>query len=308
MKTIVVEAPGSNQEFVELEMENPTAKADEVLIEVYATAVNPADISLRTGKMEMENGFPAILGVDIAGVIAEVGENVEKFQIGDEVFTSKELGTDGGFAEYAVASADSVINKPEELSFEEAAALGLAPLTAYQLVNTNNFKVEDGETVFVQSGSGGVGTFVVQFAKQNGAYVIATTSRNEELLEALGVDEVVNYEETDVVEEYKNKADFLIDTAGRGTETLPVVKAGGRALTVSAPFDEEEAKKQEVQAKRIGYRIEPDQLEKFAKQVVDNKLKIVIDEVFPFSVQGVQLAHKLSESGHASGKIIVKNK
>lgn len=308
MRTIVVEEPGSSQSFVEINMDKPAIKADEVLIEIHSTALNPVDIAFRTGKMEMDNGFPAILGVDIAGVVAEVGDDVTDFEVGDSVFTSKPLGTDGGFAEYVAVSEDFVVHKPEELSFEEAASLGIAALTAYQLVNLEDFKIKEGEKVLIQSGSGGVGTFAIQFAKQNGAYIIATTSRNEKLLETLGVNEVVNYKEIDVVKEYEHKVDMLIDTAGLATETLPVVKENGRALTIVTDFDEEEAAKQNISTKRLGYRINKNQLELFAKQVANNELTVVIDEVFSFTVQGIQMAHKALESGHASGKIIIKIK
>jgi NADPH:quinone reductase-like Zn-dependent oxidoreductase len=308
MKTVVMEAPGSIQEFVEKDMDKPEVKANEVLIEIHATAINPVDISLRTGKMEMEDGFPAILGVDISGIVVEIGDNVRDFEIGDQVFTSKQLGTPGGFAEYVAVSEDLVLTKPEGVSFEEAASLGIAALTAYQLVNKEPHQLKDEEKVLIQSGSGGVGTYAIQFAKQKGAHVIATTSQNEELLETLGVDEIVNYEKEDVVDKYKNQVDVLIDTAGKGTETLPVVKEGGRALTITTPFDEEKANERNISAKRLGYTIEPEQLKQIANLVADGEIKVVIDEVFPFTKEGVQLAHKLSESGHASGKIVVKVK
>lgn len=308
MKAIVVDAPGSSQSFIEMDMDKPNLKMDEVLIETYATALNPVDLSYRTGKMKMKNGFPAILGVDISGVIVDVGSNVTRFKIGDPVFTSKELGTDGGFAEYVAAAQDTLVHKPEKISFEEAASLGIAALTAYQLVNFEDFKVQEGDKVLIQSGSGGVGTFAVQFAKQNGAYVIATTSRNENLLNTLGVDEVVNYEEIDVAKEYANQIDLFIDTVGLATETLPVVKDKGRALTIVTDFDEEVSDEREIRAKRLVYQIDRDQLEIFAKQVKEEDLKVAIDEVFPFTVQGIQMAHKLLESGHASGKVLIKLK
>lgn len=308
MKAVLMEAPGSRHDFVEKEIEKPELKAYEVLIEIHVTALNPVDIIFRTGKYKMEDGFPAILSVDIAGVIAEVGSSVTAFSKGDEVFTSKKLGTPGGLAEYVAVSEELVLKKPENISFEEAASLGIAALTAYQLVNSEPINVKEGETVLIQSGTGGVGTFAVQFAKQNGAHVIATTSRNEDLLNSLGVDEIVNYKDTDVVEKYKDSADVLIDTAGRRTETLPVVKDGGRAITSSAAFDEEAADKRNISTKRLTYSIETDQLEKFAKHVADGDLKVVIDEVFEFSKSGVMRAHELLESGHAKGKIIVRLK
>jgi len=308
MKAIVMEAPGSSDNFVEKEMDKPQIDTDEVLIEVHATAVNPVDVSFRTGDIEMEEGFPAILGVDISGVVAEVGADVEQFEEGDEVFTSKYLGTVGGFAEYVAVAADLVVDKPEKASFEEAAALGLAALTAYQLINNEPHRLEAGETVLIQGASGGVGTFAVQFAKQNGATVIGTTSRNEELLASLGVDEVVNYKEQEVPVEFQEQVDLLVDTAGQGTETLPVVKEGGRAVTTVGPFNQKDAENREVTAKRLSYDVEPDHLKVFAEQFANDELTVVMDEVFPFSEEGIKEAHDRIESGHAAGKIVVKVK
>lgn len=191
MKAIVVKEAGHIEDFVEQEVDKPKVNADDVLIEVHAVSINPVDNAIRKGIMPFKLESPMILGTDIAGVVVEVGENVTDFSIGDEVFTSYKVNRGGGLAEFVSIPEKYVLKKPKKVTFEEASALGIAALTAYQLVNKESFQVQTGETVFVQGGSGGVGTYTVQFAKQNGAHVIATTSRNGELLESLGVDEVL---------------------------------------------------------------------------------------------------------------------
>ncbi|WP_164218641.1 NADP-dependent oxidoreductase [Virgibacillus sp. YIM 98842] len=306
MKAIVVNESGNIEDFKEIEADKPEVNADVILIEVRAVAINPVDSAIREGRMGFKLESPMILGTDISGVVAETGENVTDFSVGDEVFTSYKVNRGGGLAEYAAIPQKYVLKKPEKVSFEEIAALGIAALTAYQLVNKESYQVQEGETVFAQGGSGGVGTYTVQFAKQNGAHVIATTSRNEELLQSLGADEVVNYKKEDAAKVYANKADMLIDTVGRGTETLPVVVEGGRALTPAAPISEDKAVERNITVDRLVYQINTDQLNKFANQVERGDLKVVIDEVFPLTQEGVQQAYQLSVSGHAAGKIVLK--
>lgn len=308
MKAIVVEELGAVEDFMETEVDRPKVNDNDVLIEVHTVAINPVDSAIRKGRMPFKLGSPMILGTDISGVVSEVGKNVTDFAVGDEVFTSYKVNRGGGLAEYVSIPEKYVLKKPENVSFEEASALGIAALTAYQLVNKESYEVKAGETVFVQGGSGGVGTYTVQFAKQNGAHVIATTSRNEELLASLGADQVVNYKEEDVPKVYANKADILIDTVGRGTDTLPVVVEGGRALTPAAPISEDKAAERNISIDRIVYRIDTGQLNRFIDQVSKGDLKVIIDEVYTFTQDGVQKAYELSESGHAAGKIVIKVK
>lgn len=309
VKAIVVQESGNIEDFVENEVDKPSVNADDVLIDVHAVSINPVDSAIRKGRMPFKLKSPMILGTDISGVVSEVGENVSDFTKGDEVFTSYKLNHGGGFAEFVSIPEKYVVKKPEKVSFEDASALGIAALTAYQLVNKDeSYQVQEGETVFVQGGTGGVGTYTVQFAKQNGAHVIATTSRNEELLESLGIDQVVNYKEEDVPKAYVNKADMLIDTVGQGTESLPVVVENGRALTPAAPISDDKASERNITIDRISYKINTDQLKKFIDQVGRGELKVVIDEVYPFTQDGVQKAYELSVSGHAAGKIVIKAK
>lgn len=308
MKAIVVEEGGKSEDFKEAEVDVPEVNRYDVLIEVHTTSVNPVDNAIRLGKMPFSLDSPMILTSDISGVVTKVGEDVTTLSEGDEVLASNTLDGAGGLGEFISLPAKYVAKKPEKVSFEDAAGIGLAALTAYQLVNKESLEVKKGDTVFIQGGSGGVGTYAVQFAKQNGAHVIASTSRNEGLLRELGADEVVNYKEVDIPEKFADKADVLIDTAGKGTETLPVVKRGGRALTPATPISEEEAAKRDISIDHSMHEKDSDQLRKFADQVENGELRVVIDETFPYTAEGVKKAIELSESGHASGKIVIKLK
>src|SRR5690625_1412683 len=135
MNAKVVDVPGKNEDFRKGEVDIPSVEEDEVLIEVYAVSINTVDHVLREGKMPMKVDSPIILGTDLSGVVAKVGENVTEFKKGDKVFTSYKLNRGGGLAEYVSIPEKYVVKKPENVSFEEASALGIAALTAYQLVN-----------------------------------------------------------------------------------------------------------------------------------------------------------------------------
>lgn len=306
MKAIVIEQAGSAEEFKEAEVETPTVESNQVLIEVHAVSVNPVDVSIREDKMDLGLDYPIILASDIAGIVTDVGENVTKFEVGDAVFGNNEMIPGEGFAEYAAVAENLLSKKPEHVSFEQAAASGLAALTAYQLVHDAGH-VQKGDHVFVKGGSGGVGTFAIQFAKLVGADVTATTSRNEELMNKLGADKVINYEKVDPTEQ-ANDVDVLIIAVGEGNSYLKIVKDGGTAVSPATDFDENQAKTRNITAKRITYKQKADQLELFGKLIVDNKLHPIIDEEFSFTAEGVKEAHKLIESGHAAGNIIVKVK
>ena len=304
MKAIVVDQPGSYENFKESQVDTPKISSDEVLVEVYATSVNPIDIQFREGNIETE--FPAILSSDIAGVVSEVGDDVSKFEKGDAVFGRNEMDKGGGFGEYVALNQDAVVKKPTNVTFEQASTLGIAALTAYQLVHDIG-QVQNGDKVFIKGGSGGVGTFAVQLAKLASAEVFATTSKNEDLLNKLNVDHVINYEEQDPTAEVKD-VDVLIVAVGEDDGYLKVVKDGGTAVSPTTDFDQDTAGERNIKTERITHKVKLNQLEKLAELIADGKLSPVIDEEFPFTVDGVQEAHQRSESGHASGKIVVKVK
>ena len=193
MKAIVINQYGESEELVKEELEKPEIKANQLLIEMYATSINPIDWKIRAGYMadSMQQDFPLILGWDAAGVVKEVGSDVEKFKVGDEVFARPSL-ENGSYTEYLAVDENLVALKPKNISFNEAAVTPLAGLTAWQCL-VDFGKIKKGDKVLIHAGSGGVGSFAIQIAKSFGAYVLSTASAsNEDFLREMGVDEFIN--------------------------------------------------------------------------------------------------------------------
>lgn len=218
----------------------PNIKDDEVLVEIHAASINQLDAKLKSGefKMVLPYKLPLILGHDLAGVITKVGSNVKKFKVGDEVFarvTDFKIGT---FAEFIAVSEKDLALKPKNIFMEEAASLPLVALTVWQaFVEKSNLK--KGQKVFIQAGSGGVGTIAIQLAKHFGATVATTTSTsNFELVKSLGADVVIDYKTQDfetVLKDY----DFVLHSQDAKTleKSLRVLKPGGKVISISGPPD-----------------------------------------------------------------------
>ncbi|MDQ3793336.1 MAG: alcohol dehydrogenase catalytic domain-containing protein, partial [Actinomycetota bacterium] len=191
MRAMVTPQFGGPDLFEQREVEKPYPGAAEVQVRVVAAGTNPVDAKLRANGGPAGLEAPIIFGADISGVVEEVGPGVEDFAIGDEVYYTPEVfgpRSNGSYAEYHVAKADIVAEKPASLSHEEAAAVPLAGGTAYEAV-VRRLGVRVGETVLIHGGAGGVGSFAVQIAKAAGARVLATAgSGNQEVLEELGAD------------------------------------------------------------------------------------------------------------------------
>lgn len=311
MKAIVIEEYGSLNKLMEKEVNMPEIKNDQVLLEVHATSINPIDWKLREGylKEKLPLNFPIILGWDAAGIISEVGSAVTNFQIGDRVFTRPALTAEGTYAEYTAVDEDLLAKMPENLSFGEASSVPLAGMTAWQcLVDFADIKPDD--KVLIHAGSGGVGSFAVQIAKSFGAYVASTASgKNESFLEDLGVDKFINYEEEnfeDIVKDY----DIVVDTLGGEIQkkSFDVLKDGGKLVSIVEPPNEETAKSKNLKA---GFHwLEPNgkQLAELGNLIKKDQVKTNVGHTFPFSAQGLQDAHKLSETHHAKGKIVINIK
>lgn len=304
MKAIVMTEAGSVENLEERQVDKPEIKNDEVLIEVKATALNPIDTLFRKGKIPVAGDFPTILLSDIAGDIVEVGSDVSEFQKGEAVFTRNDMEAGGGLGEYVAVSAQDVVVKPEGVSYEEAATLGCAALTAYQSVN-DSAHVSSGDAVFINGANGGVGHFVVQFAKMNGAQVTATTSSQPDFLIELGADNVVNYKEEDATETRPKEYDILIDMAGNGTDMLAVVKDGGFATTPAREIDSEKAAERDIETERISHDLDTGQMTQFAQMVKDGKLDAHLHQTFPRTVKGVQEAFNTLENGGLQGKVVI---
>lgn len=310
MKAIVMNQYGDSEELVETELSKPEINPDQVLIEMHATAINPIDWVMRSGYMaeSMPVEFPFILGWDAAGVIAEVGQDVTQFKVGDEVF-ARPATENGTYAEYVAVEEDLVALKPNNISFNEAASVPLAGLTAWQCL-VDFGQIQAGDKVLIHAGSGGVGSLAIQIAKSFGAYVLSTASgKNEAFLKELGVDEFINYETTDFVDVAKD-LDLVVDTMGGEIleKSLSVVKDGGRLVSISGEPNAEKAKEREITVKSLWLNPNGKQLAELGGLIEKGEVKPYIGHTFPFTAQGLRDAHDLSATRHAKGKIVIEIK
>jgi NADPH:quinone reductase-like Zn-dependent oxidoreductase len=243
MKAFVRHIYGAPEKVLELtEVERPTPAADQLLVRVRAASVNPVDWHEITGApylVRIQQGFrrPAkhpVPGTDLAGVVEAVGTGVTRFKAGDEVFG---MGS-GTFAEYAAVREDQVAAKPANLTFEQAAAVPVAAITALQALRDSG-RISAGQKVLVNGASGGVGTFAVQIAKSFGAEVTAVcSSRNVDAAKALGADEVIDYTLADFTRGGQ-QYDLILDIAGNRplADRRSVLAAKGTLVLVGGPKD-----------------------------------------------------------------------
>ena len=291
-----------------LELNNiaiPEAKQGEVLIKIHAASVNPVDWKIRQGYLQplLNHALPLTLGWDVSGEVVAVGGGVMHLKVGDEVYSRPNIANNGSYAEYMTASAEEVALKPKNLTWQEAAGVPLAGLTAWQgLYELAN--LEAGEQVLIHGGSGAVGQFAIQLAKLRGATVYTTTSaRNTDLVLSLGADHAIDYQHVDFSE--LRDMDVVLDTIGGEVQdkSWKTIKPGGRLLSIVQTPDEAVAASHGVTASF--YFIEPDrsQLEDMARLADAGKLIVNIDS--EFSLDQVADAHERSESGRAQGKIII---
>jgi NADPH:quinone reductase-like Zn-dependent oxidoreductase len=279
------------------EAEPPEPGDGEVLIRVRAASVNPADWKARRGFREMP--LPAVLGHDASGTVE--ASRSDDFAVGDDVFG---MTASGAYAELATASAAAIARKPEALSHEQAAALPVAGMTAWQALFDRG-GLESGQTALIAGAAGGVGHLGVQFAKHAGARTIGTGSaRNRDFVLGLGADEYVDYTAQDVADAVRD-ADVVLDTVG-GEETaslVPAVGSGGIIVTIAGPPPEEAARERGARAELHITSPDSDQLARIADLVAAGDVRVELAEVLPLAE--VARAHELSESGHTRGKIVL---
>ena len=309
-RAVVINEYGGKEKLAEAKVSLPELGADQVLVKVAATSINPIDWKLREGylKQMFPWSFPIILGWDVAGEIVEVGQKVKDYHVGDRIFARPETTRFGTYADYTIVDSNLLAPVPESIAFTEAAAVPLAGLTALQALFDHG-SLKAGEKVLIHAGAGGVGTYAIQLAKNAGAYVITTASpRNHELVKKLGADEVIDYHTTDF-EEVLTDIDLVFDTMGGEIQkkSFPVLKEHGRLISVLSIEDETLAATKQIEAKAIWLRTNGEQLSELAKLMADGKLVSVIGETFPLTRQGVYDAHALSETHHAVGKIVLDN-
>ena len=311
MKAIIIEAYGDIGQFKAADLPEPEIAGKEVLVEVHAVAVNPIDWKIRAGYLQdyLPFDMPIVFGWDVSGVVKKVGAQVTDFIVGDGVLARADLKKPGAFAEMIAIEEAQLVKKPENVPFEEAAAIPLAGMTAWQML-FDKVDLKTGETVLIHGGAGGIGTFAVQLAKRAGAHVVTTASgSNKDFLLAMGVDEFIDYKKEDF-QRVVDGVDVVVDLIGGEVleRSYKVLRQGGRLVSVAEKPDQEKAKKMGITASYLNSKIKIAQLEELVGLASTGELKVVLAEVLPFTLEGVKQAHALSETRHARGKIIVKVK
>jgi NADPH:quinone reductase-like Zn-dependent oxidoreductase len=312
MRAVVMGEHGGPEVLELRDVDRPSPQPGEVLIRTSAAGVNPVDTQVRAGDWVLEEmgAPPMILGWDVAGTVEEVGEGVSGLAPGDRVFGMPRFpGLGRCDAEYVAAPADQVARAPASLSDEEAGALPLAGLTAWQaLVDTA--RVGEGDRVLIQAAAGGVGHLAVQIAKARGAQVIGTARADKhDFLRELGVDEPVDYTGRPI-DEAISEVDVVVDTVSEDDAgllaSLATLRKGGRLVVIAGDLSDEVANAAGQQGKRAAEMlVAPDRagLESLAALADEGRLRVVIEESFPLE-RAVE-AHERLEAGRVSGKLVL---
>jgi alcohol dehydrogenase len=331
MKAFVLDRYGKGRELQLADVATPEPRDDEVLVQVHAAGLNLLDAKIRDGefKLILPYRLPLILGHDVAGVVVKVGSRVRQFKPGDEVYARADDLRIGSLAEMIAIREASLALKPKALSMVEAASIPLVGLTAWQaLIELAGLK--KGQKVFIQAGSGGVGTLAIQLARHVGATVATTASRASfELLKGLGADIVIDYRTEDFEQVLKNYDVVLHSQDAAALEkSLRVLKPGGRLISISGPADPAFARnigaswfvKLVIRLLSVGVRkraarlglnysflfMRPSgpQLREIAALIDAGAIRPVVDRVLPFEATNEALAYV--RSGRAKGKVVVK--
>lgn len=332
MRAVVMTGYGGEDVVQVSEMPRPKLRDNEVLVAVDSVGINPVDIKIRKGEMRplLTYKLPMIIGADLSGTVVEIGPKVTRFKKGDEVYACLTNGM-GAFAEYVAATEDRFSLKPKNLTFEQAASLPTVALTVYQALH-EIAKVKAGQKVFIESGSGGLGTFAIQFAKALGAEVATSTSGgNVEWVKGLGADHVINYHEQKF-ENILNNYDVVFHSVESEPTTrgFSILKPGGHLLSVVGPPDFKFAKSRGLNiffkflCALLGWKVTKlskktgtsytfvfaessgMQLSEIATLVENGKIKPVVDRVFPMDQVKEALAYVAL--GRSKGKVVLKIK
>ncbi|HEX8503802.1 MAG TPA: NADP-dependent oxidoreductase [Hymenobacter sp.] len=316
MKAVRINAFGGPEVLQIEDVTRPVPAADEILVKVYASGVNPVDWVVREGGNDALRPYltlPLTLGWDAAGVVAELGSEVTGFKIGDAVYGVPNFPGDGSYAEYCAAKASQFARKPQSLGFTEAAGVPLAGLTAWTALFEQG-QLQAGQRVLIQGASGGVGGFAVQFAKAKGAYVIGTASAgNLEYVRQLGADEVLDYR-TQPVEDLVRGVDVVLeasplrDNAAR-VKAVAALKEGGILVSVNVDFPFDEAVQAALASKKATGELSNNQprqewLQEIARLIDAGQVKVVISKVYPLAQ--VADAHRESQTWHVQGKLVLE--
>ena len=332
MISLMIKKYGDLEQSLEFqEIPVPVIQPNQLLIRTQAASFNPLDYKIVRGdfKAVRKIQFPQGIGRDVSGIVEKIGKSIKGFKVGDKVFSRIDENLVGTMAEYVVSNEEDVALMPSNLSFNEAASIPLAGLTAYQsLVDVAQLSSQ--ENVLIYAGSGGVGTIAIQLAKHLGAYVTATAStKNVDMVKKLGTDQVIDYTKENFQEQGK-QFDVVYDTLG-GEHTLnsfKMLKPGGRVISIAGDLDDITAKQLKLnrfirfllslKVKKVintaskldaSYRFHlmspnGNQLQKLAELYESEIIKPIIDKTYIFE-ESIQALKYLSK-GHAKGKVVVQ--
>ncbi|MDR7210197.1 NADP-dependent oxidoreductase [Flavobacterium piscis] len=333
MKAFIINKYSKTETFQLTEIAEPILKENEVLVEIHASSINPLDVKIKSGefKMILPYKFPLVLGHDVAGIITKIGSKVSRFKVGDEVFARAADFRIGTFAEYIAVNENDLALKPKNSSMEEAASIPLVALTVWQAF-VEKAKLKNGQKVFIQAGSGGVGTIAIQLAKYLGATVTTTTSvSNFDLVKNLGADVVIDYKTQDfetILKDY----DLVLNSQDEKTleKSLKILKSGGKVVSIAGPPDlayaneaglswflkivmrllsfkiKQKAKKLNIDYSFLFMQANGKQLSEIGTLIETNAIRPVVDKVFPFEELNEAMAYV--SSGRAKGKVVIKIK
>lgn len=310
MKAVIFDKKSTSEKLTYCDVEKPAPAENELLVQVYSASINAADYRM------LQLGFPPkkkIFGADVAGIVDSVGKNVKNFKPGDRVIGELADAGFGGFAEYVCASENAFVHKPEELSFEHAAALPLAATTALQAIR-NKGKIAQGSQVLIIGSSGGVGSYAVQIAKYYGAMVTGMCSaKNEEQTRLMGADQVIDYNKVKL-SQIDGNYDLIVGINGsyplRTCKKL--LKPNGNYIMVGGKFSHIFKSilfgwMLSFGSRKIGFLTAKSNIDdlKFIVQLAsEGKIKPAIDR--SFSLSDTAEAFQYIREKHATGKVIIK--
>ncbi len=331
MKAFILDRYGKSAPLRMADLPEPELREDEVLVEVSAASVNVLDSKIRDGEFKLLLPYktPFVLGHDVAGTVVRVGSRVQRFKQGDEVYARPDDLGIGTFAEFVAVKESALALKPRNITMEEAASLPLVGLTAWQAL-VEEGKLKKGQKVFIQAGSGGVGSFAIQLAKHLGATVATTTSAsNASWVRELGADVVIDYHQNDFEDVLKDY-DLVLNSQDGTTlkKSLNILKPGGKLISISGPPDltfakaikanwmvkqvmrllswetRKKAKQRGVDYSFLFMKPNGNQLREIATLVETGAIRPVVDKVFPFDSTNDALGYV--ERGRAKGKVVIK--
>lgn len=307
MQAIVMPVYGGIEVLQYQEVDVPSIKPDEILVQVHSAGVSPLDIHVRDGwyKNSPNYPLPIILGWELSGIVVAAGNQVSQFKTGDAIFAHPSVYRSGGaYAEYVAVKENEAAHKPSSMSYHQAAAISMNALTAWQAL-FDVAQLAAGQKILIHAAAGGVGHLAVQLAKWHGAYVIGTaSSKNTEFLTHLGVDPIIDYTTTSF-EKMVKEVDVVLDTMGGDTliKSFLATKKNGTIVSI-VDFDNiKKATEFGVKGENVVVSPNSEQLSEIAHLFDEKKIQIHVEAIFP--LLDVKKAHTLIQSGHTRGKIVL---